>query len=134
MNATLSRVLRLRMRSLLSPVVLRALELVADPVDGKDKAWVAGVMFDLAPEVFDVRVHRALVALEGVAVDAVDQLHPREHLVRMAREGLEHPELRRRQVDRPPGQRDLMAAHVDQHLAEPEHLGRLLTAPPQDGA
>src|SRR5215470_12751707 len=101
MNATISRVRRLRMRGLLPPIVLGTLELVPDPVDGKDKAWVAGVMFDLAPEVLDVRVYGALVAFERVAVDAVDQLHPREYLVGMTGERLEHPKLGRCQLDRP---------------------------------
>src|SRR5579864_1060584 len=51
----------------------------------------------------------------------------------MARERLQHPKLRRREVNRPPGQGDLMAAQVDDHLAEPEDFRRLVAAAPQDG-
>src|SRR5437867_7616620 len=49
-------------------------EAVADAVHHLNVAGVVGVVFDLAPQVLDVRVNRTVVALETAVVHALDQL------------------------------------------------------------
>src|SRR5437879_5312329 len=49
-------------------------EPVSHPEDGLDHPGIAGVAFNLAPEVLHMGVDRALVALELVAPHPIDQL------------------------------------------------------------
>src|SRR5437879_12102879 len=60
-------------------------ELIADAVDGQNVAWTAGVGFDLAPDVLDVRVDGALVRLHGDTPHRLEQLAAGEDPTRLAR-------------------------------------------------
>src|SRR5207237_5287803 len=73
-------------------------ELVADTVHRQDVARIAGVGLDLAADVLDVRVNRALEGLDGVSAHRVEELRAREHASRMPRERRQQLKLRRRQL------------------------------------
>src|SRR4051794_15919861 len=64
---------------------------VAHAVDRLHEARSRGVRFELAPDVLDVRIDRALVALERDAMDGVEQLRTGEHAPRLT--GHRHEEL-----------------------------------------
>src|SRR4051794_39103048 len=86
-------------------------EAVAHAVHRLDVARRRRVGLDLAAEVLDVRVHRALVALVVVALDSVDQLEARVHAPGRLGQRDEQAPLRRGQVH---------ALGVDRHLVAVE--------------
>ena len=74
-------------------------------------------------------VDRALVRLEGDAVDGVEELRPGEDPAGLAGERGEERELGRRQVDRPAGEVGPHPRHVERQVAGPDHLvGRVVRA------
>src|SRR5207253_777344 len=70
------------------------------------------LLADLLADVFDVRVDRALVRLEGNAPDCVEQLRARKHAARLARHQSHDLELALGQVDPAAGEARLHAWHV----------------------
>ena len=70
-------------------------ELVPHTARGEDVARQRGLFFDLLPQPADVDIDRPAAAVEVVSPDALEQLAPREHLVRIAREEAEQVELLR---------------------------------------
>src|SRR5689334_1056889 len=71
-------------------------EHVAGPAHGLDRARPIGVLLDLASQPGDADVDRAVEGLPLAVAGEVEELVPREHLVRMLEEGLEKRELHRR--------------------------------------
>src|SRR4051812_14376445 len=59
-------------------------EFIADAVNGQDVLRVARVRLDLAPQVLDVRIYDAVVALIAHIVDPVHQLGAGELAARLA--------------------------------------------------
>src|SRR5206468_5196632 len=98
----------------------RGAEAVADAVDGLHVARRAGVGLDLAAQVLDVGVDRALVALVVVALHAVDQLEARVHAPGRLGEGDEQAPLRRREVHARVVDGDLVALEVEAQAAAVE--------------
>src|SRR5438876_3686960 len=73
-------------------------EAIPHAVHGEQITWLARVGLELAADVLHMRVDRALVGLEGDAVDRVEELRAREHAARRARERREELELRGREL------------------------------------
>src|SRR5262249_49653112 len=128
MNAALSFTSTLRM------ALIVALELVADTVHGHDVVGISRIWLHLAAEVLDVRIDRTLVALESVALNAIDQLHPGEDLVRVAGQGLQQAKLGGGQFHAPAAEGHLVRLEVDHEIACPHGLNRLPAAAAQDRA
>src|SRR5207244_5564744 len=70
-------------------------EAIPDAVDGEQITWLARVGLELAADVLHVRVDRALVRLEGDAVDRVEELRAGEHTTRRSSERREELEFGR---------------------------------------
>src|SRR3984957_13220180 len=101
-------------RALTIPVQAEA---VAAAQHGLDDLRLAGVGLDLAPQVLDVRVDAALVALELVAARAVDDLVPRVDPPRDRRQRDQHAPLGRGQRHAGPADLDRPALLVDHQQA-----------------
>ena len=68
----------------LGPKCLGISELVPDAVHGEDQPGAPGLRLELASQVFDMGIHRALIGLEGHAVQGVEQLGAGVDAARMA--------------------------------------------------
>src|SRR5437773_1021032 len=79
--------------------IRREAEPISHPEDGFDHPGVAGITFNLAPEVLHMGVDRALVALELVAPHSIDQLVAGVDASRRAGEGNQNPPLGGGQLD-----------------------------------
>ena len=90
---------------------------VAEAAHGLDRHESGAAGIELAPEVADVELHLVAADAERVAPDELEQLVAREHLPRMADEGREEPELERRQLHLPVGDRDPGLRPVDRQVA-----------------
>src|SRR5436305_4568401 len=91
-------------------------DLVADAPDRDDRRRVA----ELAPQLAHVDVHRARVAGERVAPDALEQLVARQHEAAVVEQLPEEVELLRRELDLLVADVHLAAAGVDQQVAVAE--------------
>src|SRR6185312_7726034 len=109
---------------------------IADGVYHLDEARAGGIVLELSPDVLDVRVDRALVAVEGDAVHRVEELRPGEDAAGLASHRGQELELGGSQLDRPAGHRRPQPRHVEDELADLDPLGRLdgAFAAPEDGA
>src|SRR3990170_4566371 len=103
---------------------------VAGPEDGLDDPWLVWIGLDLAPQVLDVAVDRALRG-ELVAARAVDELGPGVHAPRRAGERDEQRPLARGELDDLATDTDLVPVLVEQELALAERadLGRADVGP-----
>src|SRR5438067_8771445 len=90
----------------------RLCEPVADTEDGLQVARRAGLGFDLAADVLDVRVNRAFIGLEGHAPHRVQQLPARENATRLAGQGCKQLEFGLGQIHRPSTELRLHARDV----------------------
>lgn len=90
-------------------------ELVADAVHGQEVPRTSRIRFELAPDVLDVGVDRAIERVDLDAADGVEQLRAREHPARLAGE-------RREQLEFGPGQ--VEAIEVRQAQVEDVRSGR----------
>ena len=103
-------------------LTLRCLKAIAHAVHGVEPTRVARIVAQLGAQVLDVRVNRALVALEVIAQDLLDQLHTRVDATGIAGERREQLELGGGQVDFLALDRDLMARDVDDQIGEVDLL------------
>src|SRR5262245_27964327 len=74
-------------------------KLVANPTHRHDPLRIGGIGLDLAPEVGDVDVARALISDVRAVPEVLHDLLPAEHALRFRGEEIQETELRRRQVD-----------------------------------
>src|SRR5438045_478501 len=73
-------------------------ELVADAVHRQHVARICRLRLDLAPQILDVRIDRALERLDRLAPNRIEQLRAGEHAPRLPCQRGEQLELGRRQV------------------------------------
>src|SRR2546429_135304 len=96
-------------------------ELVADPAHGDEPSRPARRLLDLAPEVRDVDVARALVADVRAVPEVLHDLAPAVDALGLLREEREQAELRGGQADRPPVDPDVVPVHVELERADSAH-------------
>src|SRR4051812_43519427 len=77
----------------------RLRRLVADAVDREDVSRIPSVGLQLAPDVLDVRVDRAVERLACVAADGVEELRAGEGATGLARQRRNQLKLRGREID-----------------------------------
>ena len=93
-------------------------ELVAHAADREDPRRPSRFSLDLPPQADDVRVADPLVADVVAPPQLADELASRERSSGLGREQRQEPELRRRQLDEPAVDADLVADAVDRREAE----------------
>src|SRR5438093_12179052 len=75
-------------------LLVRFSEAIAYAIHHLDVPWAVWVVFDLAAQVLDMRVDRAVIALEAVIVHALDQLGAGERPAWVPRQHGQQVELR----------------------------------------
>src|SRR6266542_2726770 len=99
-------------------------EAVAHAEDGEQIARRVRLRLELATDVLHMGVDRALVRLEGDAMHRIEELGAREHASRLAGHRGEELELRRGELDPPPGRGDPHARDVELEVAGPADVPR----------
>ncbi|MBG9885105.1 hypothetical protein ABE10_00595 [Bacillus toyonensis] len=95
---------------------LAHLEHVAETALGLDHRLL-GVRVDLAPEIGDVALHDARVAVEVVLPDVIEDLRLRQHAVRVEHQVAQELELGRAQLDRRRADEDVVRVLIHGQLA-----------------
>src|SRR2546423_15421497 len=93
-------------------------QLVADAANGDEPPRPAGRLLDLASQVGDVDVARALIADVRRVPEVLHDLAPGVDPLRLLREEGEQAELRRREPDRPPVDPHLVPVDVELERAD----------------
>src|SRR5258708_32921289 len=111
-------------------------EAVAGSAHSEDQSWPLGSLLELGPQVPDVDVDPARVAIGAVAPDRPQQLLPAEVLPRPRQERVQQLELRERELDRLATDLHRAPRAVHRHLADAEDLrvGAPAAGAAQDGA
>src|SRR5215210_6659675 len=108
-----------------SRLAIGRVQAVADVANRLD--WpLAIVLAELAAQVADVDLQHLRARVEVEPPDRVEDLLPREHLVRVARQIREQLELARRELHLAPLALHAAGAQVDPHAARLEHGGLAL--------
>src|SRR5256886_9646407 len=115
------------------PSLCRSTPLVREPVTDAEYRqqvpWIVRIRLHLAAQVLDVGVDGALVRLERDPANGTQQLSAAEDPPRLTRHGRQQLELGRRQLDPPPGDRQLHAGHVELDVAGTNQIGGLTRGP-----
>ena len=99
-------------------------ETVPHSVDSLDIPGPSRIGLDLAPEVFDVRVHAAVKAVKRYTVNRLEQLLAAEDSSRLADQRGQQLELGGRQIHGLAGELGCHGCHVQLHITSPDHSGR----------
>src|SRR3972149_1669589 len=68
-------------------------ELIPNAIDGQNILWLAGFVFDLAADIFDLRVNCAFVGVKALAMDRAHYLCTCEHAAGVGRQCSQQLEL-----------------------------------------
>ncbi len=94
------------------------LHAIAHAKHGFDVRRLGRIRFDLAAQIADVTVERALHAFVGIAQALLDQGLPREGVTRIFHQRLQEIEFGGRQLDRFAGDLDFVPIGIQQQLAD----------------
>src|SRR5262245_51640194 len=98
---------------------------VTDPVHRQDVSRLSWIGLDLASEVLDVRVDRAIERLALLATERVEQLSAREHASRVPRHHRQELEFSRCEIDRLTRSLDEHARYVEREIGNAQEVAAL---------